>query len=329
MKKVGVLAALAAVAVWAPMTRAQTDENPGAPQAATPAPGQGADPAATEEPQTPGRGPATHVREGRAVGRNRNVVLLEAFREEVKRVLQADEQTNADLDDIFGDYIEEQQQESGEAAEQRREQASQMRDMVAELRDAQRDGDRERIEDLRARITEMRKSTSEEQTVDLAALQSDVREVLDDGQFERYMTIQQKYESRFSRSKNTNEQAMQRLRQALASVTLSDEQREHARELFVQYTQKVRQLRSDQEKAAEAVQELRDTLMEQLDDNQADAFEQKLTELEQRDHVAQPAGRDASRAPVAVPATPPADAEQGAEEAAEHGEAEGGALPPE
>ncbi|HRX86736.1 MAG TPA: hypothetical protein P5572_17055 [Phycisphaerae bacterium] len=340
MKKgVGLLAALAALVYLAPVTLAQSEDPPVDPQPAAGAPADGAvvDGAAVDAPAAPGvdrdRGPGSRVRRGRP-NRNRNAVLLDAFREEVKRVLQADEETNGYIDDIFAEQLDALQQEAGDVAEQRREQANEMRDLVGELRDAQRDGDTDRIEKLREQITNLRRDVSSEQTVDLVKLEADMREVLDDAQFERYLSIQKKYEPRFTRSKDPNQAALQRVRRALVGVDLSPEQRDRIRELFTETAQTLRRVSNDKDRAAQVVDDMIDSVFDQLDDNQADAFDRKLTELEQQEN----AGRKDRRVgqPVAVepgvadPGAPaPADDEQSAEQAAEQGVDDGGALPPE
>jgi hypothetical protein len=218
--------------------------------------------------------------------RNRNVVLLEAFREEVKRVLQPDEETAGLIEEIFAEHIEEAKTSNEHSAEDRREQASEIRDLVAELREAQREGDTDRMVALRERITDLRRSTQEEQgTVALDELEDQMHEVLAAEQFELFEKIARKYEPRFLRSNNTSEQTLLRMRSALAAVNLDPEQRTITRRLLVEHGRKIRQVRNNEDKATEEVQALRDAITNELDPDQADAFEQRLAELDRQQGV--------------------------------------------
>jgi len=284
-------------------------------QAADEAGGHGSGRDAVAVDGRPGQAPQRGARRpgSNAGNRNRNVVLLEAFRDEVKRTLQADAETTEGIDEIFAEHIEEAVAATQDSADDRKEQAVEIRDLVAELREAQRDNDRDRVAELRDQITELRKDAAVEQTVAVEEIEAAMHELLDEEQFAKFEQISRKYESRFIRSREAGDQALQRIRTALASLELTPEQRERCRSLFIEFGRKVRQYRGDEARSLEEAAALRDAILDELDDEQAEVFENQLAELERRDGTKPkaPAPHQVRALPVQAPAT--GDEEVGAE----------------
>jgi len=323
---------LALLLCWAPLGYAQTEEaGEGQVTVTDPAVEQPADQPAGEGAgnlPSAGRGRARQGMDGRrgALAQGRNAALLGAMRDEVKRTLHPDEESAAEIDAIFQEHIDALQKVAEDTADERRARAEEIRSLVSELREAQRDGDTERVAQLRDRITELRRN-EDEGRVAFDELAEQMHEVLTDEQFTQYEQIARKYEARMAGRQQPSERALQRIRQALAVVNLSPEQRQTTRTILIEATREIRSARDDERKAMELVDALREDVANELDDQQLEAFDKAIAEAEKRDKVMDP-NRGAAE-PGHAPAHDGAehgdeagqvpDDEQGAEHAAEAG----------
>jgi hypothetical protein len=271
---------------------------------------------------------------GQRMDAMRYVRTLENFEQEVIRGLEADEELTQVIHDLFAKHLAPLKEQVEQRRQGRRDSGGEVRELMEELREAQSSGDTERAQELRGRLAEMRQQREEYEQVH-EALFDEIRSELLEEELARFDALAERFESRIGGDAGRDD--MQRIRQALAGVNLSPEQRTRVRDVIREHAR--REMSSedrDPRKAQDRSRELRDAITAELDEEQAAQFEKAYAELEQREKQTrqQAPGAATRRGPApregavpGAPVEPPAD--EAAPDDGGHGEEAGHAEPPE
>jgi uncharacterized protein YeaO (DUF488 family) len=232
-------------------------------------------------------------------GKSKSGRILDMFRAEVLKSLDFDEESSEEFNAIIDEQIEDLNENVADDQASRKERAAEIRELISNLRDAQRDGDRERVAEMREQLTGLRKDTAEE-SLDFEALVDDLRDLIYEDQMEQFDHIVRKYAARLSPKKKAGDR-LKTLRKALSFVELTPDQRKATRSLFAESMRSSRMARGDAAKMDQIAKDLQESILDELDEEQADVFTAKVTELERVDGQA---GKGRTVAPK--PVTPPA-----------------------
>ena len=246
-----------------------------------PAWGQGA----VQKPTRPSKRPQSPARE---------MAKLRKLHQRVIADLHLDDEQKDIIDEIFEDYFADLQEKIEAQRQSRRDSARQIRELIQDLRDARRDGDDESVKALREQIAEAR-TAIQFPPLDHGAFFDEIRAELDDDQMARLdlMIRQMERPNRTS----ARFEGIQRIRRAVESLELSPDQQRDTREIYLRMQREAREAGTDEQAIKQVEQSTIDAILDILDDQQADRFEQRLDELEREQHNA-----DRMRSPNLTPA---------------------------
>lgn len=212
----------------------------------------------------------------------RRMAAVRRLRAEMTDRLELDQEQAEELDAIFEEYYASIQDEMASRRERQREQADEIRELVEEMRAAREDEDTQRIAEIRQQIADIRsnKGSSEEQ--DLEEFFDVIREVLYEDQIEGFDEMAAKVKT--SQGGSTDSLAsIQRMRRASEMVEMPMDQRRSVREAINNAQRELRSATADPGAAAAVAENMRNAILEQLDETQAAEFEEHLAKLEKTD----------------------------------------------
>ncbi len=208
---------------------------------------------------------------------NQKLRMLESFRDQIIREMKLEGELVEEVNLIFADHLDYLRERSTDNTDDRRERAEEIREVVEEMRAARQDGDVEEVRRLRDRLVELRRSSTEfdlehEELFDM------LREAFDDEQIVVFDRLAEQFELRLQ-GPNRRDTAASRMRRALAKLELSPEQRMQTRRLLAEYGREMRTARGDAERLRAMEDELYNALLDELDEGQAERFERTMEEL--------------------------------------------------
>ncbi len=242
----------------------ETPEKPEVPKAIADAAGLG-----QSRPQSPNRA--------------KQINMLKQFEGEVSRSLKLDEDAATDLADIFRDFIDELSEEMEASREEKQETAEIIRELVDEMREAQQDQDIERVQEIREEISELRgEHEGPAEDLDHEALYDQIREILTDEQLEQFEPLADRFTQRLAVPKGPMESKAKLYRKAVNSIDLAEEQRANIRRIFVEASRDAGnpKNRGKANATEEADEALLDSILDELDEDQAREFMNKVEEME-------------------------------------------------
>ncbi len=213
--------------------------------------------------------------------RARQISMIKQFEGEITRALKMDEDQATEVNEIFRDFVEGLSEDGEDRREARRENAELIRELVEEMRDAQRDRDMEAVREIREEISELRGEHAEaDDAIELDDLYDQLREVLTDDQIETFDPLADRLTKRLAGPAKHEKSKIRIYQKASNSINLPEEQLTAIRRIFVEFSKENRGAKGQAGEDAEA--ELLDSILDELDEDQARDFMQKVDELEIR-----------------------------------------------
>ena len=204
--------------------------------------------------------------------------MLDSFKKEIVGALDLDEELAGEVSELFDEHAAGIREGMEDLRQQRRDNAERIRELVRELREAQANEDPERADELRQEIVALRQRPAGA-TPDHEELFDSVRELLDEEQIETFDEYARRFDERLSGPEEDAAGSIRHLRRALDVVELSAEQRAQTRDLLSATMREVRSARHDAERVKELESAARDDIIELLDDEQAEKFQEALLKL--------------------------------------------------
>lgn len=215
----------------------------------------------------------------------KQISMLKQFEGEVARSLKLDEDEVTELGDVFAEFIDELNDGMQANREAKQEKAEIIRELVDEMREAQQDQDIDRVQEIRQEISDLRgENEGEAEGLDHEALYEQIRELLTDEQIEKFDPLADRFTQRLTGPKKKAKSKVKLYRKAVNSIDLAEEQRANIRRIFVEASREARGSRGRGSAAGieEADEALLDSILDELDEDQAREFMQKVEEMERR-----------------------------------------------
>ncbi len=237
---------------------------------------------------------------------------LEQFEDELFDKLNLDDDQAAAIESYFNDVLAEPEQMTPEEQRQQRlERSERMRELVDEMRDAQRNQDRDRAMQLREEISKLRQRSAGRPS--MQQLVDNIRGKLDEDQLPKFDRIVADY-SDLLREPEQPEVVLRRYHRAAQLIGPSPEQQTQIRDIIVEATRNIRTPEREGGDTAEYLKSVKDDIIGVLDDQQAARFEEKLAELERSEQGHQRGGRRFGRGHRPQQVQPEQNAQQPDEE---------------
>lgn len=213
-----------------------------------------------------------------APNRARQINMLKQFESELTRTLEMGEEQATEVSEIFEEFIEDLNAEVDDRREVQRENAEMIRELVDEMREAQQDRDMERVREIREEISALRSEhASADESFDPEELFEILREVLTEDQIEKFDPLADRFKKRLEGPKKQEKSKLRIYQKAVNAINLPEDQLSDIRRIFVDFAKVNRGAKSA---TAEADAELYDLIIDELDEDQAREFAQKVEEME-------------------------------------------------
>ncbi len=211
--------------------------------------------------------------------RARQIGMIKQFENEITRVLEMDEDQATEVNEIFKDFIEGLSEEAEDRREARRENAEIIRELVDEMREAQRERDMETVREIREEISELRGEHARgKESIETEDFFEQIREVLTEDQIENFDPLADRLSKRLAGPQKPAQSKIRVFQKATNSMNLPADQLATIRQLLAEFSRENRNVRGPEAEEAEA--ELFESILEELDDDQASEFVQKVDEFE-------------------------------------------------
>ncbi|GJM24993.1 MAG: hypothetical protein DHS20C16_14080 [Phycisphaerae bacterium] len=212
--------------------------------------------------------------------RARQIGMLKQFENEITRSLEMDEDQATEISEVFRDYIDGLSEEVDDRREARRENAEIIRELVDEMREAQKDRDMERVTELREEIGELRAEYADaEEPLNPDEFFDELRELMSEDQIETFDPLADRFKKRIAGPNTKAQKSKLKLyKKAAHSINLPEDQMAAVREIFVDFAKESRGAKGAA--VAEADEELLEMILDELDEDQAREFIQKVDNLE-------------------------------------------------
>ncbi len=238
-----------------------------------------------DEEDESGQVPETHEADERgsrgASDQDRNsgrqeIRRLKKLRELVRKELELTEEQFEEINDLFEEQLEKVMEIAKEEERHSRENAGRLRDLQERINEARHDGDRDTLRELVEEFRSLR-GGSGRIWEEARRFHDAVLEVLDKEQgsdFRRLIRMA----SPGPEGRTARLDTMRVLRRALRDVDLTPEQKEATTRLFIDLRDAVREARGDEAAMERMLNELREDILAELDEDQA----RRLEEAEER-----------------------------------------------
>lgn len=210
--------------------------------------------------------------------RARQISMLKQFEAEITRALEMDEDQATEVSEIFQEFIEDLSAEADDRREDRRENAELIRELVDEMRDAQKDRDMERVREIREEIAELRSEHgSADESFDPDELFEILREVMSEDQIETFDPLADRFKKSLEGPKKEEKSKLRLYQKAVNAINLPEDQLATIRRIFVDFA---KENRGEKGVSEDADAELYNSILDELDEDQAREFTQKVEEFE-------------------------------------------------
>ncbi|MEZ6085401.1 MAG: hypothetical protein R3E58_16020 [Phycisphaerae bacterium] len=209
--------------------------------------------------------------------RARQISMLKQFEAEITRALEMDEDQATEVSEIFQEFIEDLSAEADDRREDRRENAELIRELVDEMRDAQKDRDMERVREIREEIAELRSEHgSADESFDPDELFEILREVMSEDQIETFDPLADRFKKSLEGPKKEENPSFASTKSRQCHQP-SEDQLATIRRIFVDFA---KENRGEKGVSEDADAELYNSILDELDEDQAREFTQKVEEFE-------------------------------------------------
>lgn len=214
----------------------------------------------------------------------REMAKLRRLHEKLPRELDLDEEQAEIVDEIFEEYFDAMKQDMEAQREARRSNASEVRELIQQLRAARQSGDDDLVSELRGQIAEMR-TGNQDAEINHDKLFEEIRAELDEDQLQKFEAMIKRLDQPAPAA--SRYQGIQRIRRAAEGLDLTPEQQRDTREIFVQMQRDIREAGADPQATQEVEDAAIESILDILDDDQAEEFENKLEALQVQENRAQ------------------------------------------
>jgi hypothetical protein len=253
--------------------------------------------------------------------RARQISMLKQFEGEITRALEMDEDQASEVSAVFRDYIEGLTEEVDDLRDERRENAEIIRELVDEMREAQKDRDMDRVREIREEISELRgEHANTDEPLDPEEFFEELRELMTDDQIEKFDPLADRLAQRLAGPKKPEKSKLKIYQKAAHSINLPEDQMMTIRHIFADFAKESRGAKGAV--SADADEELLELILGELDEDQAREFMQKVDDLEKMENRGRGDRRADRRRAGAVRDKIEAVEEPDNEEAEESGEAD-------
>lgn len=211
---------------------------------------------------------------------SRYLQLLEKFQRDLVSAIEPEDELKEELGAVFDDYLGEVRDQVAESRDRRRERADNVRELMRKMKEAQADGDTDRARELREEVTSLRQRDGAAHYVH-TELFAELRETIGESDQEKLDALVTEFESHLSQSPQRRPNRINLMERVVTTLQLSDEQRDVVREILDDAKREAAQL--GEEERDELASSVQHAIIDELDEEQADAFSKRLDEMIERE----------------------------------------------